>query len=99
MNTVVYRIFKDVLRLEHSQRNTRTGYDLLNGFPIPKWFKAEMTAVCDWINLFREERGLKPITMSDLLDVESMASGHSDYGDKLSLYAAEMSVSDEPIRC
>ncbi len=53
------------------------------------WEGRERLAVTLAANEWAIAHGMAPITVTDVLDVEQRAVGHSDYAPKLALYVAE----------
>lgn len=56
------------------------------------WIEAERRAMCDAVNARRALRGLVPVTMAAIAQVERMARGHTDYARKFPLYCAELAL-------
>lgn len=55
-----------------------------------EWVEKERNAMFNEINRQRSARGLSPISLKELMRVESMACGHIDYSTKFALYCAEL---------
>lgn len=62
-----------------------------------EWIENERNVMFDGVNYQRSLRGKDPITLKELMRVETMASGHIDYSKKFSLYCAEL-VLDDPMK-
>lgn len=54
------------------------------------WETRERTAVVIAANKYAYKHKLKGVTTDDVLDVERLAVGHTDYALKLALYVAEL---------
>lgn len=80
--------FLDLLSAEQKLRNNCIGTE---------WIQNERRVMFTEINAQRISRGKSPITLQELINVESMASGHSDYSSKFALYCAEL-VLDDPMK-
>lgn len=66
---------------------TYTKYD---AHPVSEWIVHEREVLLAAVNEERAKIGRKPIPMGDVVRVERMACGHSDYSSKLALYCAEL---------
>lgn len=72
-----------VLSTAQEQRKTRED-----------WIQFERDTMFDAVTRERAKLGKGPRTMKDLMVVENLACGHSDYSSKFALYCAEL-VLDE----
>lgn len=66
--------------------------DLVNGPDGPEceWTAYERTRMHDTVNAIRAERGLPALPVDDIVRVERLAVGHSDYSLKFAFYCAEL---------
>jgi hypothetical protein len=66
--------------------------DLVDGPDGPEceWVAYERTRMHETVNEIRTERGLPPLPVEDIIRVEWMAVGHSDYSSKFAFYCAEL---------
>lgn len=71
--------FEKVVEEAHKDRKKRE-----------EWFRYEMEFLLAAINWERAQLRKDPIPMHVLLIREAQAAGHSDYGHKLAIYAAEL---------
>jgi len=62
---------------------------------IPEWALYEMNVMKNTVNSIRESKQLPPITLTDIMRVESGACGHCDYSSKFALYCAELTFKSE----
>lgn len=69
-----------------------------DGFMIPEWVVYERQCLLKAINEKREELGLEPIEEKQVLRVEQMACGHTDYASKYTLYCTELALGYGNIR-
>lgn len=79
-----------VLAAAQEQRDQRP--DLIDG---PDGVECEWTAyerarMHDTVNEIRAERGLAALPVEDIVRVERLAVGHSDYSHKFAFYCAEL---------
>lgn len=56
----------------------------------------ERSAMYEAVLLARCALDLPAIPLSEIIRVENMASGHSDYSDKFALYCAELVIDGDP---
>lgn len=54
------------------------------------WIEFERTTLFEAVNQERASRGLPPVSLADVMRVESFACGHVDYSSKFALYCAEL---------
>jgi hypothetical protein len=54
------------------------------------WIEFERSVMFEAVNNERQARGLPPISLTDVMRVERMATGHVDYSSKFALYCAEL---------
>jgi len=59
------------------------------------WVEMELQAMLDAVNRHRARLGKTPVAVGDVERVETMASGHTDYGTKFALYCTEL-VEERP---
>jgi hypothetical protein len=87
------KIIYDLLCAEQALRPSRTGFerDPVDGMSVPAWVLAERRAVLTKVNELRATNGWAAVDEATLVKkAEWMASGHSDYTTKYSLYAASL---------
>lgn len=58
--------------------------------PECEWAAYERTCMREAVNAIRSDRGLPPIPIDDIVRVERLAVGHSDYSLKFAFYCAEL---------
>ncbi|MFK0182094.1 hypothetical protein ACIQVR_39790 [Streptomyces xanthochromogenes] len=84
----------DVLRatLTAAQEERPQRPDLVDGPDGPEceWTAYERTRMHETVNAIRTERGLPPVPIGDIVRVERLAVGHSDYSSKFAFYCAEL---------
>lgn len=78
------------LTAAQTERDARP--DLVDGPDGPEceWAAYERTRMHDTVNAIRSERGLSPVPVEDIVRVERLAVGHSDYSMKFAFYCAEL---------
>lgn len=85
---------RDVLRatLASAQEERDLRPDLVDGPDGPElgWAAYERACMHETINTIRAERGLDAIAIEEVVRVERMAVGHSDYSLKFAFYCAEL---------
>ena len=59
-------------------------------FPIERWVLHEREVMFDMVARERAMLGKGPIPITEVVKVERMAQGHSDYSSKYALYCAEL---------
>lgn len=66
--------------------------DLVDGPDGPEceWAAYERARMHETVNAIRAERGLLPVPVEDVVRVERLAVGHSDYSLKFAFYCAEL---------
>lgn len=62
---------------------------------VPAWVLTERAALLDFVNTCRAERGLPLVDADAIRRIENTAVGHSDYGYKLALRCARLSLGEE----
>lgn len=86
----------DVLRatLDKAQEQRDQRPDLVDGPDGPEceWAAYERTRMHEKVNEIRAERGLPVIPVEDVVRVERLAVGHSDYSRKFAFYCAELAA-------
>jgi hypothetical protein len=84
----------DVLRatLAAAQEERHMRSDLIDGPDGPEceWATYERARMHEIVNAIRAERGLAPVPVADVVRVERLAVGHSDYSLKFAFYCAEL---------
>lgn len=84
----------DVLRatLAAAQEERPQRPDLVDGPDGPEceWAAYERNRMRETVNAIRAERGLPPVPVEDVVRVERLAVGHSDYSRKFAYYCAEL---------
>lgn len=84
----------DALRatLARAQEERDRRPDLVDGPDGPEceWAAFERARMHETVNEIRAERGLSHVPVEDIIRVERMAVGHSDYSLKYALYCAEL---------
>jgi hypothetical protein len=60
------------------------------------WVTYERTVMLNAVNTARSERGLPPVTVTEIERVEQQAVGHSDYTQKFALYCSELARGEQP---
>ena len=84
----------DVLRatLARAQEERPRRPDLVDGPDGPEceWAVYERARMHETVNAIRSERGLHAVPVEDIIRVERLAVGHSDYSLKFALYCAEL---------
>lgn len=78
------------LAAAQEQREQRP--DLIDGPDGPEceWAAYERTCMHTTVNELRADRGLPPVPVEDIVRVERLAVGHSDYSRKYAFYCAEL---------
>lgn len=59
-------------------------------YPEIGWVVHERQVMFDAVNDERKQRGFDPISITDLVRVETQATGHVDYTRKFALYCSEL---------
>lgn len=84
----------DILRttLSRAQEEREQRPDLVDGPEGPEclWAAYERTRMHETVNDIRAERGLPAVPVEDIVRVERLAVGHSDYSRKFAFYCAEI---------
>jgi hypothetical protein len=84
----------DCLRatLAAAQEERHRRPDLVEGPDGPEceWETYERTRMHDTVNAIRAERGLPAASVDEVVRVERLAVGHSDYSRKFAYYCAEL---------
>jgi hypothetical protein len=84
----------DVLRatLAATQEERDRRPDLVEGPDGPEceWAAYERARMHETVNAIRSDRSLPPVSVDDIVRVERLAVGHSDYSSKFALYCAEL---------
>jgi hypothetical protein len=93
----------DVLRatLAAAQEERHMRSDLIDGPDGPEceWAAYERARMHETVNASRSERGLPAVPIEDVIRVERLAVGHSDYSLKFAFYCAELAEeSAGPVR-
>lgn len=83
-------VLRATLAAAQEQRDQRP--DLVDGPDGPEceWSAFERARMHETVNAIRAERGLPAVPVGDIVRVERMAVGHSDYSLKFALYCAEL---------
>lgn len=88
----------DVLRaaLATAQAERERRPDLVDGPDGPEcgWVGYERARMHETVNAIRAERGLPAIAADDIVRVERLAVGHSDYSLKFAFYCAELATKE-----
>jgi len=89
LKTTTDRLYA-VLVAAQKERDQRP--DLIEGPDGPEceWARFERNAMWTEVNRICSERGLPPVLLTQMLDAERQAVGHSDYSLKYALYCAEI---------
>lgn len=69
---------------------------LRRGRTFEEWSKAEAQAVWTGARDFAQQHGLHVPLFADVVRVERLACGHSDYSSKWALYVTELMMASEP---
>lgn len=84
----------DCLRatLATAQEERHRHPDLVDGPDGPEceWAAYERARMHETVNAIRAERGLPAVSVDDVVRVERLAVGHSDYSLKFAFYCAEL---------
>ncbi|MGW5123287.1 hypothetical protein ACWEQ7_04330 [Streptomyces sp. NPDC004069] len=84
----------DVLRAALARAQDERGErpDLVDGPDGPEceWTAYERACMHEKVNEIRAERGLPAVPVEDIIHVEQLAVGHSDYSRKFAFYCAEL---------
>lgn len=84
----------DCLRaaLTTAQEERHRRPDLVDGPDGPEyeWAAYERARMQETVNVIRAERSLPPVPVDDVVHVERLAVGHSDYSLKFAFYCAEL---------
>lgn len=83
-----------VFDLAVKERSKRNAQEKLGDETQPGWVFFEREAMCTEVNRQRSARGLKPVSLLEVLRAERMAVGHSDYASKFCLYCADLAVGE-----
>jgi hypothetical protein len=85
-------VLRATLAVAQEQRDQRP--DLVDGPDGPEceWAAYERARMHETVNEIRAERNLPPVPVEDIVRVERMAVGHSDYSSKFALYCAELTA-------
>lgn len=83
-------VLRATLATAQEQRDQRP--DLVDGPDGPEceWAAYERVCMHDTVNEIRAERGLPAVPAEDIVRVERLAVGHSDYSRKFAFYCAEL---------
>ena len=65
-------------------------------WPEAGWIRFERDTMLSSVNRERASRGKALVTAGDILKVERIACGHSDYSSKFALYCAEIIMGTSP---
>ena len=85
MSSPLHLKMRDRLAAAQSKRNL-----------LAKWVEHEQRAMLDAVNEERSARGLDLLALADIVRIESMALGHTDYSIKFALYCAEAAEGRRP---
>ncbi len=85
--TPEYKRILDRLRKEAELRKSR-----------PNWIEMEQKAMHEEVNTIRAEAGKGPVSLYQVLRVEALAVGHSDYAHKFAFYCWELTQEEDPER-
>lgn len=64
------------------------------GYEGIEWIERERKVMFDEVNLQRSKRNKSPVSLPEVVKVETMACGHIDYSSKFALYCAELVLDD-----
>ena len=78
--------------VEVIERAFRREAQLRKGRSVDEWHRAEVQAVWTAARDFGQQNGLREPLIEEVVAVERLAFGHSDYGAKWALYIAEKIV-------
>lgn len=82
------KILKTALAAEAVRRKGRT---------VEQWTEAEASAMWNAAQGFAQQHGLRAPLLEDVVRVERLARGHSDYSSKWALYVAELMMAGETV--
>ena len=74
-------ILERILEKAQESRSTRS---------VEEWVEYERTTMWNAVNARRAELGKSDIQLSELMRIECLAVGHSDYTHKFALYCADL---------
>ena len=83
-------VLRATLAVAQEQRDQRP--DLVDGPDGPEceWAAYERARMHETDNAIRADRNLPPVPIEDVVRVERLAVGHSDYSSKFAYYCAEL---------
>ena len=83
-------VLRATLAIAQEERPQRP--DLVDGPDGPEceWAAYERARMHETVNAIRAERGLPAVSVEDVVRVERLAVGHSDYSSKFAFYCAEL---------
>ena len=83
---------RNVLSKAMEDRDQRRDFVDDRPHSVPAWVHYERETMTSAVNLARTNRGLDPVTLTDVARVEQQACGHVDYFQKYAFYCAELAI-------
>jgi len=83
-------VLYDILIAAQEERSSRPELIDTPDGPECEWAAYERARMRNAVNEIRTERGLSPVSVDDIVRVERLAVGHSDYSWKFAFYCAEL---------